>query len=160
MNIPDGYVFVCCCSRKVTLNVHFKKRLLTGTQLARFFSIWPAYSEYKDHSYQVTNEKGKEVSDVDWKKVHISRISGRGCGAKWERGGSKVRRPIRGVTLPREARKLSEDTTIRILKNGQSNRIYNKWDCKLNPHAAIKTHWKHVFNHPFHCNVFFYCGPG
>ena len=36
--------------------------------------------------------------------------------------------------LPREARKLSEDTTISILKNAPNNHI---WDCKLNVHAAI-----------------------
>ena len=53
-----------------------------------------------------------------------------------------------------------ENTTISILKNAQNNHIYNIWDCKLNAHEAIEIHWKHVFNHPFHCNVLCNCGPG
>ena len=49
------------------------------------------------------------------------------CVAKWE--GADLRRGIqirtgRDVPLSREARKLSENTTISILKNAQNNHIY------------------------------------
>ena len=118
--------------------------MITSTSIFKSTS-YTCRSETPSHALQGAHCKESTQGDRGG-----SRISRRGGGGKVRGGGSKAWRPNRDAPLPREARKLSENTTISILKNAQNNHIYNIWDCKLNVHAAIETYRKHVFNHPFH----------